>query len=96
MRRYDDLPDAMALVAESAGQTWRIHTHAPLIADRYGGFASTRQDTAAWLREIAARGIDVGMIELRSANWDVVPHDDRGPLESMIMREAEWVREQLT
>ncbi len=96
VRRYDDLPDAMAMVAESAGQTWRIHTHAPLIADRYGGFASTRQDTAAWLREIAARGIDVGMIELRSANWDVVPHDDRGPLESMIMREAEWVREQLT
>lgn len=92
VQRFDDLPDAIEVVGSSAGQTWRIHTHAPLLADRYGGFASTRQETAAWLREIAVRGIDVGMIELRSANWDVVPHDDRGPLENMIMQEAEWVR----
>lgn len=95
VQRHDDLSDAIAVVGESAGQTWRIHTHAPLLADRYGVFSSTREGTASWLREISGRGIDVGMIELRSANWDVVPHDDRGPLESMIMQEAEWVREQL-
>ena len=93
VRRFDDLPDAIDVLSESVGQTWRIHTHAPLLADRYGVFTSTREDTAAWLREIATRGIDVGMIELRSANWDVVPHDDRGPMELMIMQEAEWVRE---
>lgn len=92
VRRFDDLPDAISMITESAGETWRIHTHAPLLADRYGVYGSTRESTAAWLREIAARDLDVGMIELRSANWDVVPHDDRGPLESMIMREAEWVR----
>lgn len=95
VRRFDDLPDAIEVVGNSGGQTWRIHTHAPLLADRFGGFSSTRQDTAEWLQEISARGIDVGMIELRSANWDVVPHDDRGPLETMIMQEAEWVREAL-
>lgn len=96
VQRFDDLPDAISAIEASAGQTWRIHTHAPLLADRYGVFASTRAETAAWLREIAGRGVDVGMIELRSANWDVVPHDDRGPLESMIMQEAEWVRSLLT
>lgn len=95
VQRFDDLPDAIAAIGESGGQTWRIHTHAPLLADRYGIFASTREDTATWLREIASRNIDVGMIELRSANWDVVPHDDRGPLERMITQEAEWVREQV-
>lgn len=92
VQRFDDLPDAIDAIGDSTGQAWRIHTHAPLLADRYGVFASTREATAAWLREIASRGIDVGMIELRSANWDVVPHDDRGPLETMIMQEAEWVR----
>ena len=95
-QRFDDLPDAIAVIGKSAGQTWRIHTHAPLLADRYGVFASTRAETSAWLREIARRGIDIGMIELRSANWEVVPHDDRGPLESMIMQEAAWVRELLS
>ncbi len=92
VQRYDDLADAIAALCESAGQTWRIHTHAPLLADRYGVFTSTREATADWLREIAARGIDVGFIELRSANWDVVPHDDRGPIEVMIGAEVEWVR----
>ena len=92
VKRFDDLPDAVAVIGKSAGQTWRIHTHAPLLADRYGVFASTREATATWLREVAARGIDVGMIELRSANWDVVPHDDRAPVEAMIMQEAAWVR----
>lgn len=92
VQRFDDLPDAIAVIDQSVGQTWRIHTHAPLLADRYGVFSSTREDTAAWLREISTREIDVGMIELRSANWDVVPHDDRGPLESMIMQEAAWAR----
>lgn len=95
VQRYDDLPDAIAAMSESADQTWRIHTHAPLLADRYGGFTSTRQEAATWLREISARGIDIGMIELRSANWDVVPHDDRASLEAMIMEEADWVREQI-
>lgn len=95
VRRFDDLPDAIDAISESVGQTWRVHTHAPLLADRYGVYASTRAETSDWLREIAARGLDVGMIELRSANWDVVPHDDRGPLETMIMQEAEWVTDQM-
>lgn len=90
--RYEDLPDAIAAVDGAAGETWRIHTHAPVLSDRYGIWRSTRDDAAAWLRETAARGMNVGMIELRSANWDVVPADDRGPVEQMVAREAEWVR----
>lgn len=90
--RYEDLPDAIAAIDDAAGETWRVHTHAPVLADRYGMWRSTRTSAAAWLREIAARGIDVGMIELRSANWDVIPADDRAPVEAMVAREAEWVR----
>ena len=90
--RYDDLPEAIAAIDGAAGETWRIHTHAPVLADRYGGWKSTRAATADWLREIAARGTDVGMIELRSANWEVVPADDRGSVAEMVAREAAWVR----
>ncbi len=89
--RYDDLPEAIVAIDGSAGETWRIHTHAPVLADRYGGWKSTRSATADWLRKIAARGTEVGMIELRSATWDVVPADDRGPVEEMVAREAAWV-----
>lgn len=91
VRRYDDLPEVID--ADSAGEIWRIHTHAPVLADRFGVWRSTRDDAAAWIREIAGRGIDVDMIELRSANWDVVPADDRGEIVEMVAREANWVRE---
>lgn len=91
VKRFDDLPEAID--SGSAGDTWRIDTHAPVLADRYGIWRSTREAAAAWIREIAARSIDVGMIELRSANWDVVPADDRETIEEMVAREAAWVRE---
>lgn len=90
VQRFDDLPTGIE--TGSAGETWRIHTHAPLLADRYGIWRSTRNEAAAWIREIAHRDINVGMIELRSANWDVVPADDRSDIEAMVAREAEWVR----
>ncbi len=90
--RHEDLPDALAAIDGAVGETWRIHTHAPVLADRYGVWRSTRDDAAAWLRETAVRGMDVGMVELRSANWDVVPADDRASVEEMVAREAEWVR----
>lgn len=90
--RYDDLADAIAVIDESEGQTWRVHTHAPVLADGYGVLRSTRPVTERWLREISSRGMDVGLIELRSANWSVVPADDRSDVAEMITREAEWVR----
>jgi hypothetical protein len=90
--RYEDLPDAIAAIDGAAGETWRIHTHAPVLSDRYGVWRSTRDEAAAWLQETATRGMDVPMIELRSANWDVVPADDRSPMEQMVAREAKWVR----
>ncbi|MCO5229201.1 MAG: hypothetical protein M9934_13080 [Thermomicrobiales bacterium] len=93
--RYEDLPDAIAVIDESVGDIWRIHTHAPVIGDGYGLLRTTRSVTEEWLREIAARSLNVGLIELRSANWSVVPADDRGEMAEMIAREAEWVREVL-
>ena len=90
---FADLPDAIGAIDNAIGQRWRIHTHAPLLADTYGVFTSTRADTAAWLREIAARQLDVGMVELRSANWDVVESSD--DTAALIAREADWVRAQL-
>lgn len=92
-KQFDDLPEAIAAIDSEIGQTWRIHIHAPVLADTYGPFRSTRPVTAAWLREIAARGIETGLIELRSANWAVV--EDEDDILTRITREAAWVREQL-
>ncbi|MCA9833255.1 MAG: hypothetical protein KC435_04870 [Thermomicrobiales bacterium] len=92
--QFEDLPDAIAAIDTAIGQTWRIHTHAPVLADRYDLLRSTRPVTASWLREIAARGVETGLVELRSANWAVV--EDAGAIPDMITREAEWVEAQHT
>ncbi|MCO5218914.1 MAG: hypothetical protein M9909_08800 [Thermomicrobiales bacterium] len=60
--RYEDLPDAIAVINESVGENWRIHTHAPVIGDGYGLLRTTRSVTETWLREITARGMDVGLL----------------------------------
>lgn len=92
VQRYGDLPEALDAIGSAAGETWRIHTHAPLVADRYGIYRATRDVTAGWISGIADRGLDLPLIELRSANWAVLPADDRQPREHLIAREAEWVR----
>lgn len=91
VHRFADLPDAIASIDENIGTSWRIHTHVPVLADDYGTFASTRNQTANWLREIAVRGTETGLVELRSANWSVVSPSDSAP--AMIAQEATWVRE---
>lgn len=93
--RHEDLPDAVAAIGKSAGHTWRIHTHAPLLADRFGIYRATRDVAAAWLRGVVARGMEPPLIELRSANWALLPADDRAPLEELISHEASWVRQVL-
>lgn len=91
--RHDDLPEAIAVIDDAVGEIWRIHTHAPVIGDRYGLLRSTRYVTESWLREIAGHDLDVELIELRSANWSVVPVGDRDDVAEMIARETAWLRD---
>lgn len=79
VQRWDDLPDAISAIDESVGHTWVIHHHAPMIDVRGSGVRPLVQETLQAVRAVAKRSTDVGVIEVRTANWGqfsehVTPH----------------------
>jgi hypothetical protein len=95
LRRYRDLPEALALLDGSGlppdAEEWRIHYHVPLFADGFvGGLRSTRRELEEALRLIVRRGLSEHL-EVETYTWEVLPDDLKTDLGSSIRQELEWV-----
>lgn len=96
LARYVDLPEAFAAVEKNDGdKEWRVHFHVPIFLDNLGQF-STTQD---FIREMLARQRAAPFtphLEVETYTWDVLPPDYRNvDVDSAIVRELQWVRDQL-
>jgi sugar phosphate isomerase/epimerase len=95
LRRYVDLPQALAEAAGAEGSEWRVHFHVPIFLERMEHFDTTQ----AFLAEILAlhRAEPFSRhLEVETYTWDVLPAAYRGvPLASAIARELSWVKAQL-
>ncbi len=96
LARYVDLPEAIAAVEKNNGdREWRVHFHVPIFLDNLGQF-STTQD---FIREMLARQRAAPFtphLEVETYTWDVLPPDYRNvDVDSAIVRELQWVRDQL-
>jgi sugar phosphate isomerase/epimerase len=91
-----DLPEALALGAETDGEEWRVHFHVPVFIDTLGAFSSTRD----FLEEILAlhKADPISPhLEIETYTWDVLPAQMRSAtMDKDIQREIRWVQEQLT
>jgi len=96
LRRFADLPEAMATVnGVEQAREWRVHFHVPIFLDDLGEFSSTR----FFIREVLAihreRPISEHL-EVETYTWGVLPETLRaGGIEKAIARELSWVREEL-
>jgi hypothetical protein len=96
LRRFADLPEAMATVnGVQQAREWRVHFHVPIFLDDLGAFSSTR----FFIREVLAihrqRPISEHL-EVETYTWGVLPETLRaGGIEKAIARELSWVREEL-
>jgi hypothetical protein len=97
MRRWLDLPEALASDASRAGnREWRVHFHVPLFRKGLGVLASTQAWVAALLAALR-RDAYAGHLEVETYTWDVLPAAYRGePVETAIARELGWAMEQLS
>jgi len=97
LRRFVDLPDALAAAVEDAtAREWRVHFHVPLFREELGPLRSTQPWVAALLRQLVARAYD-GHLEVETYTWDVLPDAYRGePVAAAVARELAWTMEQLT
>lgn len=90
LRRFVDLPDALAAVSELGdGAEWRVHCHVPVFHAGFGRFSSTQED----LRELVVLATELSPhLEIETYTFDVLPPALRDrPVTEAIARELEWV-----
>jgi hypothetical protein len=96
LRRYLDLPDALASLRTCEGsyaEEWRVHFHIPLDAEPEPPLRSTRQqvrDVLAWRRE---HPDTCTHYEIETYTWGVLPEDLQRPVVDQIAGEYRWVLE---
>ncbi|RYZ04978.1 MAG: hypothetical protein EOO73_21530 [Myxococcales bacterium] len=90
LRRYLDLPDALAAPPEP-GAEWRVHFHVPIFMRELGVFESTQSDLLPLLAELA-QAPSCPHLEVETYTWDVLPDEFRNvPIEQAIARELGFV-----
>ncbi len=94
LKRFADLPDALAEIENSNYQQWRTHFHVPIFKDSYEPLQSTQADIiqvidrwqqAPWSNHL----------EVETYTWEVLPPAWQLDLVDSISRELQWVLNQL-
>jgi sugar phosphate isomerase/epimerase len=95
LRRFVDLPEALAHAEQAAGTEWRVHFHVPVILEHMVSFDTTQ----AFLREVLALHREKPLsehLEIETYTWDVLPPEYRKTdLSAAIARELNWVKAEL-
>lgn len=89
-KNYRDLPDALSQINDRDAEEWRLHFHVPVFVEAYEAFDSTQDSIIRTFRLLQERSF-ANHLEIETYTWDVLPADLKGPLESMISRELQWV-----
>ena len=95
LRRFVDLPQALAEAGRAAGAEWRVHFHVPVFLEQMTHFGTTQAFLAEILGLHRAEPIS-SHLEVETYTWDVLPESYRKvDLSSAIARELNWVKGQL-
>jgi sugar phosphate isomerase/epimerase len=96
LKRYVDLPEALAQRAGGGKREWRIHFHVPVFLEDLGDLRSTQ----SFLRDVLIQHRENPIsphLEVETYTWDVLPERYRGEdVVSAVARELDWVTAQLS
>lgn len=94
LRHFRDLPQALEKLDNPAAKEWRTHFHVPVFLDSYGRLESTQQDILKVLEYLRSEKI-TNHLEVETYTWEVLPKDIQLELKDSIVRELQWVKENL-
>ena len=95
LRRFVDLPQALAAPGNAAGDEWRVHFHVPIFLEQMMHFGTTQSFLAEILALHRAEPIS-RHLEVETYTWDVLPPSYRSvDLGAAIARELNWVKARL-
>ena len=95
LTQYRDLPDALESLDKNGERQWRTHFHVPVFLDQYGLLSSTQEDIMQVLEYVKQHDVTTHL-EVETYTWEVLPDDIRLDLSDSIIRELQWVRENLS
>ncbi|MEX2595275.1 MAG: metabolite traffic protein EboE [Anditalea sp.] len=94
LKAYRDLPLALTNLSQTQAQEWRIHFHVPVFLERYGKLVSTQLEILEVLDFIQTEKI-TNHLEVETYTWEVLPEDINLDLTHSIIRELQWVIENM-
>lgn len=95
LRRFLDLPEALAARDTAWGAEWRVHFHVPVFLPEMIGFGTTQSFLAEVLALHASDPVSEHL-EVETYTWDVLPEAYRKvPLGAAIARELDWVLQRI-
>lgn len=92
--RYRDLPNAIQDADNKEVVEWRAHFHVPIFAKDLGLLQSTQDDIIEVLKIQKDKPFSTHL-EVETYTWEVLPKALKIPITSSIIRELNWVKEQL-
>ena len=95
LRRYIDLPDALASDVSAADEEWRVHFHVPLHASPGAPFHDTRDHLLGALDWLKNHRGACAHLEMETYTWEVLPPAMRLPIEDQLVREYAWTLQAL-
>lgn len=94
LAHYPDLPVALEQVKKPKAREWRTHFHVPVFLDSYGRLQSTREDILQVLQYLQKEKV-TNHLEVETYTWEVLPKDIQLELSGSIIRELQWVKENM-
>jgi hypothetical protein len=94
VKRYPDLPEALADIDNPMIEQWRAHFHVPIFTEEYGLVQSTQSDIVDVLSIQKAKSF-TNHLEVETYTWGVLPDAKKLPIDDSIARELNWVKDQL-
>lgn len=92
--RYRDLPEALEDSSNSDVKEWRAHFHVPVFAEDLGALRSTRSDIVEILKKFRSDPFS-DHLEVETYTWEVLPESLKLPIDQSIIRELNWVKNEL-
>ena len=92
--RYADLPEALSDADNAEVNEWRAHFHVPVFKEDFGLLKSTQKD----IIEVLCLQKDKNFtnhLEVETYTWDVLPASLKLPLQQSVIRELQWIAQQL-
>ena len=94
LSRYKDLDAALEVMDDAAYTELRTHYHVPIFTETYGNLNSTQDEIVKVLKAWKKRPF-CQHLEIETYTWNVLPDALKKDIDASIIREMEWVLNEL-